>query len=97
MPKFGLTWSGDAKAATDRGDRETPAMNESARARIQVFRDKATEHSRRQASATSEHVRKVHESSAQQWLQLAEAAERIEKAYPHRPLNRAAERNGASG
>jgi hypothetical protein len=37
----------------------------------------------------------AHQSSAEQWIRLAEDAERIEKTYPHRPLNRAVERRDA--
>lgn len=72
-------------------------MDDVAMARIQLFRDKAAEESRLKIMTKSERAKALHESAARQWLQLAEIAEGLERTFPLRPLNRAAERVGAPG
>ncbi len=72
-------------------------MNDAAAKRIQDFRDRAAEHFRLRSATKVKHFMDSHQSSAEQWMRLAEDAERVEKAYPNRRINRAAERgNGAS-
>ena len=66
-------------------------MNQAAAARIQRYRDRARQCVELRNSTSKTYARELHDAAAQQWIILAEQAERIEQAYPDRPLNRARE------
>jgi hypothetical protein len=53
--------------------------------RAQMFREKAAECLRLKEETTIAHFKETYASSAAQWLQLAEDAERVEQNYPNRP------------
>jgi len=59
--------------------------------RIQRYRAKATECFGLRNSASSDYAKRVHDASAREWMQLAELTERVERAYPDRPLRRSSQ------
>jgi hypothetical protein len=61
-------------------------MNSAGAARIQAYRAKATECFGLKNSAATQYAKDVHDAAAQEWMQLADLAQRVETAYPDRPM-----------